>query len=107
MCQVFLDLTRVHDTLDREHALSIFEAHRVGPNMLHLMCNFWDKLTLCLKQGGYYGRTLIDSQRGVTQGGILAPTLFNIIVDCIVQEHEVHCLTTSHSFYANDGCLVA
>ena len=100
-CARFLDTAKACNTLDREPALSIFEAHRIGPNALHLMHNFWDKLTLGPNQGGHRRRKLIDSQRGVTQGGILAPTLFNIC------ENEAHCLTTLRGICTDDGCLIA
>jgi hypothetical protein len=64
--QVFLDLTKAYDTLDCSCTLAILEGYGVGPNTLCILRTFWDGLVLCAKQGGYYGRDLIDSQRGVT-----------------------------------------
>ena len=38
--------------------------------------------------GGYYG-TAFGGERGVTQGDLLPPTIFNVVVDAIVR-HWVH-----------------
>ena len=88
--QVFLDLTKAYDMLDRERMLLLLEQYGVGPNTLHLLKIFWDNLELCSRQGGYYRRTLIKSNRGVTQGGITSPIIFNVVVDAIVRELLQH-----------------
>ena len=80
--QVFLDLTKAYDTLDRERTLTILSTYGVGPNTIRLMEAFWKDLVLCTWQGGYFGRKLIQSERGVTQGGISSPIIFNILVGC-------------------------
>jgi hypothetical protein len=71
--------------------LLIFELYGVGPNVWHVVCIFWQGLEVVLQQSGYYGQP-IPSDRGVTQGDILLPTAFNIIVDAMV-----HCCRTTTS----------
>ena len=105
--QIFLDLTKAYDTLDRERSLAIFEEYGIGPSVRSLLRNFWHALSLCPKQGGYYGRKLIDSQRGVTQGGITSAILFNIIVDAVVRGFAHRYPKISRAFYADDGRLAS
>jgi len=104
--QVFLDLTKAYDTLDRERTLLILKEYGVGDNTLRLLDTFWQRLKLCPRQAGYYARQLVDSQRGVTQGGIASPTIFNVVIDAIVREllHRFPTEITA-AFYADDGRL--
>ena len=37
-----------------------------------------------MKEGGYYGLEF-KGNRGVTQGGPLSPTIFNVVVDVVVR----------------------
>jgi hypothetical protein len=86
--------------------------------VLTLIRAFWDNHTVVARPGGYHSDAF-DADRGVTQGGILAPTIFNIVADCVVRawtwrttnnelatidgenmENEV-----SAGFYANDGAI--
>ena len=39
-------------------------------------------------QGGYFGEAF-KGDRGVTQGDLLSPTIFNVVVDAVVR----HCVT--------------
>ena len=72
--------------------------------MTRILRLFWDRLTLVPRQSGYYSRHLIDSQRGVTQGGVLSPTIFNIIDDAIIREWEARVPPAVRSwYYADDG----
>ena len=71
---------------------------------------------LCCRAAGYYGR-LFKARRGVTQGGPLSPTIFNLMVDAIVREWERQLVTGGLGldnmqqlfacFYADDDLLVA
>ena len=107
--QVFLDLTKAYDTLDRERTLALLQGYGMGPNSLCLLKCFWDGLVLCAKQGGYYGRELIQSDRGVTQGGVASPTIFNIVVDAIIREmlYRRPGPSLTVKFYADDGRLAS
>jgi hypothetical protein len=55
----------------------------VGPKVIRLIVNFWEKAQLFCKAGGYFGRPF-RAKYGVTQGGPL-PTIFNLMVDAVVR----------------------
>ena len=81
---IFLDLTKAYDTLDRSRCLGILEGYGVGPGARRLLHNYWRRLTMAARAGGYYGAAF-KGARGVTQGYPLSPTIFNVVVDAVVQ----------------------
>ena len=81
---IFLDLTKASDALDRSRCLEILEGYGVGPNDRRLLTNYWRRLTMVARAGGYYG-TAFGGERGVTQGDSLSPTIFNVVLDAVVQ----------------------
>ena len=80
----FLDLTKAHDALDREHALLTHSDYGVGPNMLRLTENVWSGQQVVAKQSGFFGPAFEAEQRE-TQGCTAALTRFNVIVDNVVR----------------------
>ena len=88
----------------------------VGPKALRLIRTFWSKAILVCRASGYHGSPF-SAERGVTQGGPLSPTIFNIMVDAIVREwvRQMELLgidaadirTIVAVFYADDGLVAA
>jgi hypothetical protein len=62
---VFLDLKKVFDAMDRERCLLILEGYGAGPNMVCLICNFWQDATMVCRVPGNYGGPFCAGQ-GVT-----------------------------------------
>ncbi len=82
---IFIDLWKASDAMDQGCCLKILALHGVGPQMLHLIGNFWDSVTkLCWANGNY--SQPFNAGHGVTQGGSLLAKLFNIVVNAVVQE---------------------
>ena len=52
--------------------------------MLRVLRTFWENQQVVARQSGYHGEPF-KATRGVTQGDIVSPTLFNIIVDAVVR----------------------
>ena len=80
---IFLDLRKAYDALDRSRCLEILEGYCVIPKSRRLLTNYWRRLTMVARAGGYYG-TSFEGERGVMQGDLLSPTIFNVVVDAVV-----------------------
>jgi Reverse transcriptase (RNA-dependent DNA polymerase) len=80
----------------------------MGPNLLALLSNFWSKLQLVPRQGGFHRRP-IWSERGVTQGDPLSLFIFNIVVDAVVRKLRTRFPLGDLFilFYADDGWLAS
>ena len=118
---IFLDLRKAYDTLDRDRALDLLKAYGAGPQCLRLLKNFWEMQKVVAKQSGYFGNPF-DATRGVTQGDIISPTIFNIIADAVIRcwlatvsEDDTdasdglgHNITARAAlFYADDGLVAS
>jgi hypothetical protein len=68
-------------------------------------------LTVVAKKQGYHGKPFRRSERGTTQGDIVSPTIFNVMVDAVL--HAWHHKLESEGlhdivkpiFYADDGYI--
>jgi hypothetical protein len=83
--QIYLDLRRVYDALDRGRCLEILAGYGVGPNLQHMQKQFWDNAKMVCCAGGNYGESF-RAYRGVTQGGPLSSLMFNVCVNCAIRE---------------------
>jgi Reverse transcriptase (RNA-dependent DNA polymerase) len=108
LSQIYLDLSKAYDTLDRERTIQLLQSYGVGPRSLRVLQKFWDNLLLVPKQGGYFGKP-IRSERGVTQGDPLSPIIFNVVVDAVVRHIRASFPpgTLWGLFYADDGWLAS
>ena len=88
----------------------------VGFKTLRLIQRFWDKGVLVCKASGCYGDPF-KARRGVTQGGPVSPTIFNLMVDAVIREWERLLLLEGYPlgqvrvlvsiFYADNGLIAA
>lgn len=108
---VFLDLKKAYDTLDRTRTMEILKAYGVGPNICHFIEQTWDNDTMIPKQAGCYG-TGFTTSRGVRQGDIMSPTIFNIVADAVINYCEItfkslypNAKLPKILFYADDGVI--
>ena len=81
--QIYLDLSKAYNSIDREQTLEIMRKYRVGPNIRNYVKTVWDQQTFYLRQSGFYSDG-ISVDRGCTQGDTDSPIIFNLIVDAVL-----------------------
>jgi hypothetical protein len=118
--EIFLDLHKAYDAVDRDRLLDILEAYGVGPLTRNLLVNYWESQQFVARQAGYYGRPFRPG-RGLTQGDPLSPLLFNIACDAVIRAWLQEVLPGADAtpgiggqirdfiacFYADDGLVGA
>lgn len=83
-CHVFLDFSKACDALDRARLLDLLRACGIGPNIVRILEMFWATHAAHPRQAGCHG-TPVAVNRGVTQGEVVSPTLFNIVINAIIR----------------------
>ena len=53
--EVFLDLYKAYNALDRDRCLDILAAYGVDPRMIRLIRTLWDRLTMVYRASGSFG----------------------------------------------------
>jgi hypothetical protein len=96
--QVYLDLTKAYDALDRDRTLKTMKECGVGSRLLCLIENYWKSQKIAPRQHGCHG-LIVTPERGVTQGGLFSCNEFNIMIDSVF----CHWLTKVVPFNAEDG----
>ena len=109
--QVFLDLTKAYNTVARDCLFLLLEDYGLGPRWRAVLQATWTDSVLVPKKGGRYGQMIFTS-RGVRQGDIISPTLFNIIIDAILrfERHQMASRVGNLQFldvrfYVDDGAI--
>lgn len=108
---IFLDLRKSYDSVDRERLLHLLDIYGFGPRIKTIIEDYWKKPKEVVKKGSYYGRVFTPT-RGVTQGDIISPILFNIIIDSVVRTISKHInknpkvsVQSTTIFYSDDGAI--
>ena len=81
---IFLDMRKLHDALDRERCLDILAVYGLGSSKIRILRTYWYRLQVTAKVGGHY-RTTFQSHHRVTQGDPLLPTIFKLVVYAIIR----------------------
>ena len=84
---IFLDLKKAYDTLDRDRTMKILEGYGIRENVRRIIGKIWNGDTMVTKQAGFFGKPFRAS-RGVCQGDISLPFIFNIVCDAVIREWE-------------------
>ena len=104
--QVYLDLKKAYDSINRPRVLHIMRKYGVGPNICRYVETVWNNQSFLLRQRGFYSEPFAVT-RGCTQGDIDSPIIFNIIVDAVLRtwKNNTSSTNTRCCFYADDGLL--
>ena len=52
---IFLDLHKAYESLDRDRCLEILDGSVVGHRSCRILREYWDRLQMVARAGGYYG----------------------------------------------------
>jgi hypothetical protein len=106
--QIFLDLLKAFDTVDRERLLSLMRAYGFGEKAESFFRECWKDSFVAPRAAGMYGPR-VPVKAGVRQGDVISPLLFNIVVDAILRvcnNKKPELLERVQKiFYADDGRL--
>ena len=70
--------------MDQDRLIITLEGYGAKPCMCSLLETFWECQQVMPRQNGFQG-TAFPATRGTNQGGLLYPTLFNVVVDKIIR----------------------
>ena len=82
--QMFLNVRKAYDLLYRTRCMEVLRGYGLGADLQRLLERYWNDQTVVPRAGGYYGQPF-KTERGVTQGGPVSSTIFNILVNAVVQ----------------------
>ena len=77
--------------MDRSRSLEILKGYGVGEKVWRMLKVYRERTTMVARAGSYYGKGF-KGGREVTQGDLLSPTIFNVVVDAVVR-HWLHLAT--------------
>ena len=108
---IFLDLKKEYDSVDRWKLMKILEKYGLGPNIRRIIWKYWIQQRAVVRKGKYCAKFFTPS-RGVTQGDIISPIIFNILVYSVInrvegqiEENEYINLKSFSIFYEDDGVI--
>ena len=104
--QIYLDLTKAYDSIDRAQVMKTLEIYKVGPRIRRYIEKVWSDQEFILRQAGFYSEK-INVERGCTQGDIDSPIIFNILIDAVLRKFFEDPLNqeSESKFYADDGLI--
>ena len=96
----FIDLTKAYDSNDRTLLWTVLARFGVPHNMISIICQFDDGMRACVRLDDRVCSRWFAVERGLRQGCVLAPLLFNIFFAAVIN-------VASTGFKANKGIVDA
>ena len=82
--QVFLDIHRTYNSLDRDLCLEVLNGYGMRPNLTRLLKPYWERQRIAPKDSKFLGKEF-RMGRGLTKGESASPMIFNIVVDAVLR----------------------
>ncbi len=109
----FIDFRKAYDTINRAKLFSKLSQAQVGDTFLGNLKAMYKSVKYCVKVANGYTDP-ISSDRGLKQGCVLSPILFNLFIDNMSNIFEENCAPLSlmdvklnHLLYADDLILLS
>ena len=109
----FIDFRKAYDTINRAKLFSKLSQAQVGDTFLGNLKAMYKSVKYCVKVANGYTDP-ISSDRGLKQGCVLSPILFNLFIDNMNNIFEENCAPLSlmdvklnHLLYADDLILLS
>ena len=101
-----INLRKVYDSVNRAAVLALMQGYGIGPWIRQYVARVWENQDFVLQQTRFYSE-LLAVERGVTQGNVDLPVIFNLIVDAVLGrlQGDLGEDTVTNSFYADDGLI--
>ncbi len=80
----FVDLRKAYDSIPRDALWRVLSAYGVDAKVIELLADLHTGTQAAVKLAGEHG-DWFDIGRGVRQGCVIAPLLFNIYFDCVIR----------------------
>ena len=104
---VFVDLRKAYDSVPREAMWKVLEKYGFPPKMISLIQSFHENMSAELKISGEILEGEISVSNGLRQGCTMAPTLFNLFFNMVVEAWRSLCADDGVTILYNvDGHLV-
>ena len=84
LLQVFLDVRKSYEFLDRGRCMKILRVHDLGPHLQRILQRLLGVQSVIPKAGEFFGNTF-GTEIGVTQGPPFSPDIFKILVTSVVR----------------------
>ena len=101
---VFLDLQKSYNNIDHGRLLTTLEGYGAGPHICRILEVFWNQKEVITHQNGYHNQHYKGTQ-GSNQDGLILPTLFNLIVNNVVQNWLV--MMVEYQLFAQEVLVLA
>ena len=98
----FLDLAKAYDSIPRDLLWETMELYGFGPRAIGLCQKLYDDQVV-IKLDGQLGKTAFSSSRGVRQGCLLSPFLFNLVMDRVLRTALPHIRGVPFNSTKQDG----
>ena len=77
-------MRKAYDSVNRATVLALMRRYGIGPRIRRYVARVWENQEFVLQQSGFYSDPLVV-ERGVTQGDVDLPVLFNLIVNAVLR----------------------
>ena len=92
LVRCYIDLTKAYDKVNRQSLWKLLRLYGIPEELVRIIISFHEGAIARLRLDGELSLLDIQLQRGLKQGSVLSPVLFNIFMGTIVTRFEELCM---------------